>query len=185
MSEVITEPNPEQEVIKRVFFHLFPVIVAGTAMLMDFRSAKVDNGWILFSMFLGLMICIREKGIAGICFFITGSVLPLLLIILFVFGMLGAGDIKLFCAIGGVMGTGAVFWCILVSFLLGAVFSLMFLISTRSFCERIQYFIDYLEKIRRNGKIVPYRRKTILAPENFHFTVPVFLSVVLYAGGIY
>ena len=101
--------------ISRVFFHLFPVIVAGTAMIMDLRNAKIDNGWILFSMFLGLMICIREKGISGVCFFVTGSSFPLFLIILFLFGMLGAGDIKLFCALGGVMGTGAVFRCILSS----------------------------------------------------------------------
>ena len=33
------------------FSYLFPVVIAGTAMTMDFRTAKVDNGWILFSMF--------------------------------------------------------------------------------------------------------------------------------------
>ena len=175
----------EREVISRVFFHLFPVIVAGTAMIMDLRNAKIDNGWILFSMFLGLMICIREKGISGVCFFVTGSSFPLFLIILFLFGMLGAGDIKLFCALGGVMGTGAVFRCILSSFLLGAVFSVLFLITTRSFCERIQYFITYMENCRNAGEIIPYRRKEITALENFHFTVPVFLSVMLYVGGIY
>ena len=32
------------------FFHLFPVAVAGTAMIMDIRTAKVDNGWIIFPM---------------------------------------------------------------------------------------------------------------------------------------
>ena len=173
----------EWEVINRVFFHLFPVIVAGTAMIMDLRSARIDNGWILFSM--GLMMCILEKGISWICFFITGSSVPLFLIILFLFGMLGAGDIKLFCALGGVMGTGAVFQCILYSFLLGAAFSVLFLITTRSFCERIQYFITYMENCRNAGEIIPYRRKEISAPENFHFTVPVFLSVMLYVGGIY
>ena len=158
--------------ISRVFFHLFPAIVAGTAMIMDLRNAKIDNDWILFSMFLGLMICIREKGISGVCFFVTGSSFPLFLIILFLFGMLGAGDIKLFCALVGVMGTGA-------------VFSVLFLITTRSFCERIQYFITYMENCRNAGEIIPYRRKEITAPENFHFTVPVFLSVMLYMGGIY
>lgn len=70
-------------------------------MVMDIRTAKVDNGWILFSMFLGLSGCIWQKGIAGICSFAVGSVVPLLLIILFLFGMMGAGDIKLFCALGG------------------------------------------------------------------------------------
>ncbi len=25
----------------------------------------------------------------------------------------------------------------------------------------------------------------VASPENFHFTIPVFMSVVLYAGGVY
>lgn len=37
-------------------------------------------------------------------FYAAGSSIPLILIILFGFGMLGAGDIKLFCALGGVDG---------------------------------------------------------------------------------
>ena len=154
-------------------------------MIMDLRTARIDNGWILFSMAVGAVCCTMEKGIAGMFFYAAGSSIPLILIILFGFGMLGAGDIKLFCALGGVMGTGAVFRCILSSFLLGAVFSVLFLITTRSFCERIQYFITYMENCRNTGEIIPYRRKEITAPENFHFTVPVFLSVMLYVGGIY
>ena len=35
------------------------------------------------------------------------------------------------------------------------------------------------------GEIRPYYRKGMSFPENFHFTVPIFLSVVLYAGGVY
>ena len=167
------------------FFHLFPVAVAATAMVMDIRTAKVDNGWILFSMFLGLSGCIWQKGIAGICSFAVGSVVPLLLIILFLFGMMGAGDIKLFCALGGVMGPGAISRCISVSFLAGACIASVLLIINHNFCERILYFIKYVEHTVSTGKITPYRRKSISAPENFHFTIPVFISVLLYAGGIY
>ena len=42
--------NIRLEVMQYAFFHLFPVAVAGTAMIMDIRTAKVDNGWIIFSM---------------------------------------------------------------------------------------------------------------------------------------
>lgn len=168
-----------------VFFHLFPVIVAGTAMIMDLRSAKIDNGWILFSMFLGLIVCIWEKGISGIWFFMMGSILPLFLIILFLFGMLGAGDIKLFCALGSVLGISGIWKCILVSFFLGAGISAAILAVTHSFCERIHYFIQYMEHFFHTGEMTPYRSKEITALENFHFTVPIFMSVLLHAGGIY
>lgn len=82
-------------------------------MIMDLRTARIDNGWILFSMAVGAVCCTMEKGIAGMFFYAAGSSIPLILIILFGFGMLGAGDIKLFCALGGVMGTAGILKCIL------------------------------------------------------------------------
>ena len=154
-------------------------------MIMDIRTAKIDNGWILFSMFLGLLGCIWQEGITEIGCFAMGSVIPLCLVILFIFGMIGAGDIKLLCALGGVMGPGAILKCILFSFLTGACIAAVLLIINRNFCERILYFIKYIQNTVSTGDITPYRRKDISAPENFHFTIPVFISVLLYAGGIY
>ena len=128
------------------FSYLFPVVIAGTAMIMDLRTAKVDNGWILFSMFVGFVLCIRERGVSGIRFFL--------------------------------MGSG-------ISFMIGACISLAILISEHNFCERIRYFMSYLENTVKNKQILSYGKKDISLPENFHFTVPIFLSVLLYAGGIY
>ena len=167
------------------FSYLFPVVIAGTAMIMDFRTAKVDNGWILFSMFVGFVLCIRERGVSGIRFFLMGSGAPLFLAVLFVLGMLGAGDIKLFCALGSVMGFSEILKCICISFMIGACISLANLISEHIFCERIRYFMSYLENTVKNKQILSYGKKDISLPENFHFTVPIFLSVLLYAGGIY
>ena len=150
------------------FSYLFPVVIAGTAMIMDLRTAKVDNGWILFSMFVGFVLCIRERGVSGIRF-----------------GMLGAGDIKLFCALGSVMGFSEILKCICISFMIGACISLAILISEHNFCERIRYFMSYLENTVKNKQILSYGKKDISLSENFHFTVPIFLSVLLYAGGIY
>ena len=167
------------------FLKLFPVAVAGVSVIMDIRTAKVDNGWIRFSMFMGMFICVWQKGIAGLGYFVMGSVTPLFLIILFVFGMMGAGDIKLFCALGGILGPGAVLKCIFSSFIAGACIAAVLLIIHRNFCERILYFIRYAETTVTTGKITPYRKGNISAPENFHFTVPILVSVLLYAGGIY
>ncbi len=154
-------------------------------MLMDIRTAKVDNGWILFSMVLDLIIDIWKKGSAGFSFFAAGSAVPLLLLILFVFGMLGAGDIKLFCALGGIMGFGAVWKCICVSFFTGACIALVLLTIHRNFCERLLYFLNYIKNTAADRRIISYRQKDISSPENFHFTIPIFVSVVLYVGGIY
>lgn len=162
-----------------------PLVIAGTAVVMDLRMAQVENGWILFSMLVAFFWRILQEGIQGISGFALGMLLPLAALGgLFFFRMLGPGDIKLFCALGCVMGPTAIGKCIVSSFLLGAVISLAILIFYDSFLTRIRYLIRYFLIFFRTGEVTPYYRKG-MALENFHFTVPVFMSVMLYAGGVY
>lgn len=168
------------------FCTVFPVVVAAVAMLMDLRTAKVDNGWILFSLAMGLLAKLLQKGLAGLAEAAAGVLLPLVLLgLLFFFHMMGAGDIKLFCALGSVMGACAILKCILVSLFLGAGISIAILISAGIISQRFHYFIRYIDETVKTGQIKPYSAKDITSPENFHFTVPIFLSAVLYAGGVY
>ena len=109
----------------------------------------------------------------------------LLLGILFIFHMIGAGDIKLLCALGGIMGPRTVMECIVYSLLAGAGISLAILISTGGIRRRFLYLYQYMNEFYCTGEIRPYYRKGMSFPENFHFTVPIFLSAVLYAGGVY
>lgn len=171
---------------KMVFDTVLPVVIAGVAAVMDLRTARVDNGWIVFCLSVGFVVRWMSQGLAGIGAFFTGSLFPMIVLGgLFILRMLGPGDIKLFCALGGMMGVRTVGKCILVSFFLGAGISLAILISNGSVCQRFQYFIQYIQELVRSGKSRPYYRRDMSLPENFHFTVPVFLSVVLYAGGVY
>ena len=71
-----------------------------------------------------------------------------------------------------------------ISFLAGAVISLAILIFCGNPAERLRYLTSYLEDYLRTGIRKPYYHRGF-ALENFHFTIPVFMSVMLYAGGIY
>ena len=162
-----------------------PLVIAGTAAVMDLAVSRVTNEWILFSVIVTFFWRILQNGINGIPMFAAGVIIPALILGgLFYFRMLGAGDIKLFCVLGGVMGPETVVKCIISSFLLGAVISLAILIFCGSFLTRIQYLIRYFQRFFQTGEVTPYRRKGMTL-ENFHFTIPVFMSVVLYAGGVY
>lgn len=152
---------------------------------MDLKQTKVENKWILFSLCLGLFWRISREGIVGIPGFAAGTVVPVIILGgLFYFHMLGSGDIKVFCALGGIMGVADVFRCVCYSFLIGAMISLALLISCGNFCRRIQYLIKYFYDYFVTGRVKAYRQKG-LSLENFHFTIPIFMSVMLYAGGIY
>lgn len=161
------------------------LMIAGVAVIMDLRWMRVDNGWILCSLVLGLLFQLYMAGAKGVILFAMGAAFPVLILgILFVFRMLGAGDIKLFCALGGFMGIKAVGKCMLMSFFLGGGISFFILFFYGDFHHRIRYFLNYFQELFRTGKIKPYYRAE-MSLENFHFTVPVFMSVMLYVGGVY
>lgn len=164
----------------------FPVTEAAVAAIMDLRTGKVDNGWILFCMVVETFVCFFQEGPEGMKRLIAGMILPVVMFVpLFLFHMIGAGDIKLFSAIGGVMGAEKIFRCVIWALICGAGISLAILILNGDAFSRLRYLREYIREFWQTGKIKPYYKGNVEAPENFHFTIPVFMSVVLYAGGVY
>lgn len=159
--------------------------LAGVAVLMDFLVEKVVNSFICFGLAAGLCYQLFQESGNGVLLFAAGITVPFLIMLpLFYFRMLGAGDIKLFSVLGGILGYAAILKVIFCSFFLGAVLSFSFLISCGNLRERLSYFFNYLYVYYETGKPRPYRARGRQV-ENFHFTVPVFLGVMLYAGGFY
>lgn len=117
---------------------------------------------------------------------ITGMLLPVIIFApLFLFHMIGAGDIKLFSVLGGIMGTEKILRCIIYAVTCGAGISLAILILNGDAFSRFWYLREYIREYFQTGEIKPYYKGNVASPENFHFTIPVFMSVVLYAGGVY
>lgn len=164
---------------------LFIVCFSGIAMCMDFLIEKVVNGFITVILLTGFFWQIWENGIMGILIGGTGFLLPCIVLMpLFYFRMLGAGDIKLICSLGIFLGISNVFQLILCSLFLGGLLSFAFLISCGNFKERFFYFFNYVYEYSQTKVLCAYKKKGKQV-ENFHFTVPIFLSVMLYVGGFY
>ena len=88
-----------------LFYRIFPAIAAGCAALMDIQRAKVDNGWLLFCVLVSLFTRIWKMDVSSLETWICGLLVPILILgILFIFRMLGAGDIKLLSVIGSMIG---------------------------------------------------------------------------------
>lgn len=161
------------------------LMIAGMAVLMDFLMEKVINSFICLGLAVGLGYQILIRGCAGITVFVPGILVPVLLLLpLFYFRMLGAGDIKVFSVLGGILGYPAILEVMFCSFLLGAVLSFAFLISCGNLRERFSYFFNYLYQYYETGELYSYTQQG-KRPENFHFTVPILLGVMLYAGGFF
>ena len=159
-------------------------VIAGGGMYMDLRKKKIANLWILTGMAAGYIVRLSAEGRQAAWDAAGGMVLPVFLLgWMFIFRMLGAGDIKILASIGICLGVRGILKCIGWSFLLGGGISLVILLTRCNICERFRYMGEYIRALITTGSIKPYYQKGKNRPENFSFTVAVFLAVLLMAAG--
>ena len=146
--------------------------IAGIAVLMDLYEMRIKNSWIICSFIAGLIYSIWPGNRHGIVQFVLGMTVPPVL--------LG----WLFYLLGGLMGPYHILWCMWYAILAGAALSLAILFFCGGFHQRFHYLEQYVRQFIETGRQNPYYR-TGTAFENIHFTIPIFMSVMLYTGGIY
>lgn len=155
------------------------------AVCMDLLTEKVSNRWIWLGLGAGICCQAGMHGARGFPLFLGGILVPLAILFpLFLFRMMGAGDVKLLAVLGGILGCQDILKGIGCIFLLGAVLSFAFLISCGNLRERFSYFFHYLRVCGQEGRVLPYTNLGNGA-EFMHFTVPILLGIMLYAGGFY
>ena len=97
----------------------------------DVTSSRVPNKLILTGCLAAAAFAVTGRTIhPGLA--LAGMLLPLLFPgILFPFGMIGTGDVKLFCMIGAFLGPGRILQVISLAFAAGAVWSLVLMADYR------------------------------------------------------
>src|SRR5688500_16037747 len=101
-------------------FELFLVPLAVVIIYHDVRYRRIPNPFVLATLISGLTINFAIGGLPGALNSIGGCVLAfILMFILHVFGAMGAGDVKLFAAIGSIIGAHLVLPTFMVVVLTG------------------------------------------------------------------
>lgn len=127
------------------------------AVYEDLRSYRISNRIIYTGWIGGLLFQVGRHGFHGILSWGIGSMVPIILLfILFLFKVAGAGDIKLFSIIGGMFGSKFVLSVMVAAFCLGAVLSVIQMLYFGIFLSRFQYFIQYLRKALSEKRILRY-----------------------------
>jgi prepilin peptidase CpaA len=148
---------------------------------MDFATGKVSNKLIIIGIILGFVLQILFEGKDKIGNFLLGAMVPIIfLMLVFMIGGIGAGDIKLFSVIGVFLGARGVFTCIITAFIIGAVISLGKILISRNFYVYFNNLINYISEFFQTQKIQIYKREK---NNTIHFTLPILISVLIYMGG--
>lgn len=164
-----------------VFILLLILIIS---MVQDLKLKKVKNWLILIGLLLGLFSRVWLLGARGLGLFFLGTSIPIaLLFLLFLFRVMGAGDIKLLSVVGGFLGPSSVLQCIILTFLIGAIFALIKVIRKQNLVYRLQNLAKYLSKFMKTKKIEAYYTLEDGTDCIIPFTVPIFLSVIINLGG--
>ncbi len=153
--------------------------IAVTAALCDLWAERIPNAVIAVGLVMGLVYQLFEEGPLGLILFSGGVLLPILLLGgLYYFRMLGAGDIKLLCVVGGFLGPVGVLGCFIRSVFVAGVISLVILCRCHELGERLRYFGEYVSGYLKNRQWKPYL-DGVKGSVRICFSVPVLIGILL------
>ena len=141
----------------------------------DVRFRRIPNAFVLATLVSGLLINTIFAGVEGLLASLGGCALAFgLMFVLHIFGAMGAGDVKLFAAIGSVIGTHLVLPTFMVVVVTGGLLALLTMLRGRTvgitMYRVMQIFIGFLP-----GWSVP--RFTI--PVDRRHTIPYGVAITL------
>jgi prepilin peptidase CpaA len=113
------------------------VIILGLSLYHDVKEQKIKNIVTLPGALLGLILNGTENGWSGLTLSFWGWVVPTLALMIFYYiHVIGAGDIKLYAAIGAIMGLDFAAWAICLFGICGRAGGLGFYWSKGAYSRR-------------------------------------------------
>lgn len=163
---------------------LLVLAFSGAAAVTDLKWGIIPNSLIAACSVCGLATGLMTGGLCGLALSAAGFIIPpMLLSLLYLPGMMGAGDLKLLAAAGSFLGPVLILKVILWSILIGGALSAFLLIRRRNFFSRFHYFFEYLRSFAQTGEAVPYL-DNVGEDGRMCFALPVFLAIAAQAAGL-
>lgn len=128
------------------------------ACITDIKYRKIRNWNVLALAILGIVLNFSEMGIKSVPYTLIGGFSCIALTIpLYSLRMLGAGDIKLFGALGMVFGVLAGIKILLYSFLAGGLIAFIYMVINKNFKRRFEKLYSYIKVVFISGKLDGYQ----------------------------
>lgn len=149
------------------------------AILHDIREYRIKNYIPLCFISFGFLYQLSWGGPAALCAGLLGLVIPFLLLFpLYVLKMLGAGDIKLLCSLGLLLGPGDILLSILYSFLSGGFLALLLMACRKNLHIRLRQVLSYFTSCVLTMSMMPYEEVDRRHQARMHFSIPIALGVL-------
>ena len=161
-----------------------PIVIAYAALLIplaviityyDVRYRRIPNAFVLATLISGVIVNSIFNGAGGLLESLGGCLLAfILMFIMHVFGAMGAGDVKLFAAIGSVTGAAYVLPMFLIVILTGAFLAFVTIVRARAVRATIMRVIQILI-----GLLPGWPMPRFAVPADKRLTLPYGVAITL------
>jgi prepilin peptidase CpaA len=168
-------------VLRILIKYVTVIVLLILALVSDYKTYKIKNVIVLPFIILGFIINLIYDGVPGILHSLAAILIPVfLLILLFALRMLGAGDIKLFCAVGSIMGIKFILYALVTSFLCGGVIALAVICFNKNAAKRISHVFTYIKTCLLTRSLQPYSDfNNKIDGSVFHFSYAIACGVLV------
>ena len=149
------------------------VPLAGIITYYDVRYRRIPNAFVLATLASGLIINTIYNGLGGTLMSLGGCAIAfMLMFILHIFGAMGAGDVKLFAAVGSLMGTNLVLPTFLVVILTGGALALLLTLRLGAVRTTMQRVLQILV-----GLLPGWEMPRFAVPQDRRHTIPYGVAI--------
>lgn len=140
-----------------LLIYLAVILVTGIGAYMDLKNHKIYNKLTMPSILLGMAYHLLTGGLKGLAGSLIGVLVGFTFAIFWILGMLKAGDVKLYMAVGAIAGWRFCGYTMIGSVLIGGIAAFFFLITRKMWRASWQRLKDYLICLLVTRRFVPYR----------------------------
>jgi prepilin peptidase CpaA len=156
-------------------YELFLVPLAVLIIYHDVRYRRIPNAFVLATLISGLTLNVAFGGLHGGISSLGGCVLAfILMFMLHVFGAMGAGDVKLFAAIGSVIGAQLVLPTFVVVVLTGGLLALISVVRSGVFRTTMHRVLQILV-----GLLPGWQMPRFSVPADRRLTIPYGAAITI------
>jgi prepilin peptidase CpaA len=156
-------------------FQLFLIPLAALVIYYDVRYRRIPNAFVVATLISGLTLNLIMGGLNGGLNSLGGCVFAfILMFMLHVFGAMGAGDVKLFAAVGSVIGAQLVLPTFVVVVLTGGLLALITTLRSGIFGTTMHRVLQIFV-----GLLPGWQMPKFSVPADRRFTIPYGVAITI------
>jgi prepilin peptidase CpaA len=156
---------------------LYAIIIV--AVVQDFKYMRISNRLIVVGIVLSVAFGIFLGGVPRIISILLNISFPVIVLyLLYLLGVLGAGDIKLFSVVGGFTNFKTLTGCMFAAFIAAAVFSFLKMLYNKNLGFSLFKGQLFVKEVLQ-GNISSYRKTRAEERNLIHFSAAILIGLLI------